>query len=69
VFRHYRAYLAAFRRNGSSQQPDIAGFRAANSAIEDRLRQRLPGLMQQLDALYGAEAAAPIPGLSDGSAR
>jgi hypothetical protein len=69
VFRHYRAYLAALRRNGSSQQPDIAGFRAANSAIEDRLRQRLPGLMQQLDALYGAEPAAPIPGLSDGSAR
>jgi hypothetical protein len=69
VFRHYRAYLAAFRGKCSSQLPDIAGFRAANSAIEDRLRQRLPGLMQQLDALYGAEPAAPIPGLSDGSAR
>jgi hypothetical protein len=66
VFRHYRAYLAALRRNGSSQPPDIAGLRAANSAIEDRLRQRLPGMMQQLDALYGAEA--PLPGSGEDSA-
>jgi hypothetical protein len=52
VFRYYRACLATFQDNGAGEPPDIARFRAANSAIETRLRQKLPGLMQQIDAFY-----------------
>jgi hypothetical protein len=52
VFRYYRACLATFQNNGAGEPPDIVRFRAANSAIETRLRQKLPGLMQQIDAFY-----------------
>ena len=52
VFRHYRASLAAFRPNGSATPPEIARFRAANSAIETRLQVKLPQLMREIDALY-----------------
>ena len=38
VFRHYRASLTAFRTNGSAKPPEIARFRAVNSATETRLR-------------------------------
>jgi hypothetical protein len=52
VFQHYRARLAALRANGAGEEVDIARFRAANSAIEARLRIKLPQLMQQIDAFY-----------------
>jgi hypothetical protein len=45
------------QNNGAGEPPDIARFRTANRAIEMRLRQKLPGLMQQIDAFY--------PGLGD----
>ena len=61
VFRHYRARLAAFQGNGAGEPSDIAGFRVANSALEARLRRKLPGLMQQIDARYG-DPPAPTPG-------
>jgi hypothetical protein len=52
VFRYYRACLATVQNNGAGEGSDIARFRAANSAIETRLRQKVPGLMQQIDAFY-----------------
>jgi len=59
VFRYYRACLATFQNNGAGEPPDIARFRAANSAIETRLRQKLPGLMQQIDAFYPEPGSRP----------
>src|SRR5580700_5429666 len=59
VFRYYRACLATFQNNGAGEPPDIARFRAANSAIETRLRQKLPGVMQQIDAFYPEPGSRP----------
>jgi hypothetical protein len=59
LFRYYRACLATFQDNGAGEPPDIARFRAANSAIETRLRQKLPGLMQQIDAFYPDSGSQP----------
>jgi hypothetical protein len=59
VFRYYRACLATFQNNGADEGRDIARFRAANSAIETRLRQKLPGLMQQIDAFYPDSGSQP----------
>ena len=63
VFRHYRASLTAFRTNGSAKPPEVARFRAANSATETRLRGKLPQLMREIDALYdgGPEWAPRLP--------
>ena len=62
VFRHYRARLAALQGNGADKGSDIARFRTANRALETRLRQKLPGLMQQIDALYGGDPQMPAQG-------
>jgi hypothetical protein len=59
VFRYYRACLATFQDNGAGEPPDIARFRAANSAIATRLRLKLPGLMQQIDAFYPESGGRP----------
>ncbi len=59
VLRHYRARLAALQGNGADKGSDIARFRTANRALETRLRQKLPGLMQQIDALYGGDPQMP----------
>jgi hypothetical protein len=59
VFRYYRACLATVQNNGAGEGSDIARFRAANSAIETRLRQKLPGLMQQIDAFYPDSGSQP----------
>jgi hypothetical protein len=53
VLRHYRASLTAFWTNGSAEPPEVARFRAANSATETRLRGKLPQLMGEIDALCG----------------
>src|SRR5580700_7840306 len=59
VFRYYRACLATVQNNGAGEGSDIARFRAANRAIETRLRQKLPGLMQQIDAFYPESESRP----------
>jgi hypothetical protein len=59
VFRYYRACLATFQSNGAGEGSDVARFRAANRAIETRLRQKLPGLMQQIDAFYPEPGGRP----------
>jgi hypothetical protein len=59
VFRYYRACLTTIQNNGAGEGSDIARFRAANSAIETRLRQKLPGLMQQIDAFYPDSGSQP----------
>jgi hypothetical protein len=59
VFRYYRACLATVQNNGAGEGSDIARFRAANRAIETRLRQKLPGLMQQIDAFYPEPGGRP----------
>jgi hypothetical protein len=59
VFRYYRACLATVQNNGAGEGCDIARFRAANTAIETRLRQKLPGLMQRIDAFYPDSGSQP----------
>jgi hypothetical protein len=49
VFRYYRAQLAAVCRKGSGTADALARFRAVNHAIEQRLREKLPHLMRQID--------------------
>lgn len=56
LFRHYRTRLAAVQRDGPAGTPEIARFRNANRAIEERLRLRLPQLMQEIDTVYGSHA-------------
>jgi hypothetical protein len=52
VFRHYWQRLAAVQSKGSFGNADIARFRAANAAVETRLRTKLPQLAKQIDAAY-----------------
>ena len=53
VLRYYRQALASLQPHNAAA---IAEFRAANAAIEARLRRKLPQRMEELDFLYGAHA-------------
>jgi hypothetical protein len=55
IFQHYRARLRELYDGGAATAALVPRFREINQAIEARLRQRLPHLIGQLDALY-AEA-------------
>jgi hypothetical protein len=56
VFQHYRARLRELFDGGAATTALVPRFRETNHAIEARLRQRLPNLISQIDALC-AEAA------------
>jgi hypothetical protein len=56
VFQHYRSRLRELYEAGAGTAVILERFRETNRAIEARLRQRLPHLIAQIDALY-AEAA------------
>ena len=61
VFRHYRATVMTLHRQGMKGSDRIAAFRAANAAVETRLRTKLPEWMKQIDTLYGELGAEPAP--------
>ena len=52
VFQHYRARLRELYDSGTATTEMVARFRETNRAIETRLRQRMPHLIAQIDALY-----------------
>jgi hypothetical protein len=51
VFRYYRAALITLQNKHSAQAPEIARFRNANTAVETRLRMKLPHRMPEIDAI------------------
>src|SRR5262249_32297429 len=61
VFHAYRATLSALHRNGAPGAARLDAFRAANAAIEARLRRKLPGWIEQLDVLYADRRGEPPP--------
>jgi hypothetical protein len=56
VFQHYRAGLRELYDSGAVTPVMLARFRETNRAIEARLRQRMPHLIAQVDALYAETA-------------
>jgi hypothetical protein len=56
VFQYYRARLGELFDGGPAMAALVPRFRETNSAIEARLRQRLPHLIGQIDALFGETA-------------
>ena len=56
VFQHYRARLRELYDSGAANPVMVARFRETNRTIETRLRQRMPHLIAQIDAL-SAETA------------
>ncbi len=58
VFGYYRARLAGLHTDGVARAAEIAQIRAANCAIEARLRRKLPHRMEEIDFLYGARTGS-----------
>ena len=56
VFQHYRAGLRELYDSGAANPVMVARFRETNRTIETRLRQRMPHLIAQIDALYAETA-------------
>jgi len=56
VFQHYRARLRELYDSGAANPVMVARFRETNRTIETRLRQRMPHLIAQIDALYAETA-------------
>lgn len=52
IFHHYRAGLTALTYDQAQDKSMIAGFRAANIAVEEHLRAKLPRRMREVDAIY-----------------
>jgi hypothetical protein len=52
IFQQYRAALNALSDNPARDKPTIARFRQANIGVEERLRAKLSGRMEQIDAIY-----------------
>jgi hypothetical protein len=59
IFQHYRAALTALTNDPTCSKPTIARFREANSAVEERLRAKLLGRMEPIDAIYQRAGLAP----------
>src|SRR5262249_44100083 len=59
VLRYYRQALASLQRHDAAE---IAKFRAANAAIEARLRRKLPQRMEEIDFFYGGSRVSPEAG-------
>jgi hypothetical protein len=59
IFQHYRAALNVLCDSPNRNQPTIARFREANTAVEQRLRSKLPGCMRQIEAIYQSAALEP----------
>jgi hypothetical protein len=59
VLRYYRQALASLQPHDPLE---IAKFRAANAAIEARLRRKLPQRMEEIDCLYGGSRVLPEAG-------
>jgi hypothetical protein len=57
IFQHYRARLRELHNDGTGKASLLVSFRESNSVVEGWLRQKVPDLMTQIDALY-ADAAA-----------
>ncbi len=51
ALRHYRAHLIALKRR-RAMAATFVDFRRANHEIEERLRERLPHLMTDIDAIF-----------------
>lgn len=60
LFLYYRTHLAAVQRDRSAAPNEIARFRETNSAIEQRLRSKLPQLMRLIDVEFG-QVPGPAP--------
>ena len=60
VLRYYRQALASLQPHDAAE---IAKFRAANAAIETRLRRKLPHRMEEIEFLYGGSRASPEAGV------
>jgi hypothetical protein len=52
IFQHYRAALTALSDSPKQSKPTIARFREANISVEQRLRAKLSGRMEPIDAIY-----------------
>jgi hypothetical protein len=61
IFHYYRATLAALHKKGAASHAHLEAFRAVNKGIEARLRSKLPGWIEQLDALYANRGSGPSP--------
>ena len=59
VLRYYRQALASLQPHDA---PEISKFRAANAAIEARLRRKLRQRMEEIDFLYGGSRVLPEAG-------
>jgi hypothetical protein len=59
VLRYYRQALVSLQPRDAAE---IAKFRAANAAIEARLRRKLPHRMEEIEFLYGGSRGSPEAG-------
>jgi hypothetical protein len=59
VLRYYRQALASLQPHDAAE---IAKFRAANAAIEARLRRKLPQRMEEIEFLYSGSRVSPEAG-------